>query len=469
MLVIGDAMLDVHIEGRVDRLCREAPVPVVAVERTLDQPGGAANTAVNARSLGAQVDLMAPLGDDAHGQRLATALHLWDVGTAGLLVQPLRTTLAKQRVAAGGQLLARLDTGVEEALDAPTLAAALTLLPTLHAAADAVVISDYGYGALHPAVVAALHTAQAERRLPLVVDAKHPETYRSLRPTAVKPNYGEAIDLLGLLPSSGADRVEQVAVQVDRLLDITNAEAVVVTLDADGVVLCAPGRSPQHLPAMGQPDNRTAGAGDTFVAALALGLAAGEANDAAVAFAAAAAAVVVGQPGTSVCRPADLQGTVRAKLATGLADLRARADAYHAAGRRIVLANGCFDLLHRGHTGFLRAARELGDVLVVAVNTDEGVRRMRGPGRPINPAADRVAVLQALSCVDDLVVFDGETAEQVVRAVRPAVFAKGGNYTRSQVAEAAAVADVGGEVVILPYLEAHSTIDLVHRIRAGAV
>ncbi len=315
----------------------------------------------------------------------------------------------------------------------------------------------------------------------MVVDAHDAARWRAIRPDLATPNAEEALRMLDGV--CGSDRMEDMRAHRRELLEATGARCVVVTLDQDGT-LALPGPDFSLGIAMGSgggepiPEHRTwarpvserraSGAGDTFVAALTVGLAAGLPAPTALNLAQAAADVVVRHPGTAVCTTADLEAHLAA-LASSVVDiavLERRIEEYRAEGKRVVLTNGCFDVLHRGHTRYLEQARQLGDVLVVAVNDDESTRRLKGPGRPINPAADRAAVLAALSGVDDVVLFSSDTALDVVRRLRPDVYAKGGDYTPDMLVETAAVQEYGGTVAILDYVPDRSTTGVVERIRS---
>ncbi len=468
VLVLGDAMLDAYLEGTSGRLCPEAPVPVVDLGARHHVPGGAANTAANARALGARVTLLAVAGEDAEGTALRNALAARGVIVNHLLACPGRRTLAKQRVLAGGHLLLRLDQGDTAALTGRNEQAVLDRLEALFPRADAVLISDYGYGTLTPQVIATL--ADLQKRFPRVVvaDSKRLAAYRGVGLTAVKPNYSQALRLLGQGGPDGRGRVDFIALWGRDVLEATGARIAAVTMDIDGALVFERDRPPYRTYARPTPHCRATGAGDSFAAGLALALAAGADTPAAAEVAAAAAAVVVAKDGTACCsldelrlrlaaedKPSDL-----AALAGRLQDLRSR-------GQRIVLTNGCFDILHRGHVTYLSRAKALGDVLVVGVNSDESIRRLKGPGRPINTLEDRIQVLAALSCVDSVVPFHEDTPHGLVRALRPHVFVKGGDYTRDRLPEAALVEELGGEVHILPFVADRSTTGVIERIRAA--
>lgn len=468
VLVLGDPMLDGYLEGSCGRVCPEAPVPVVDVAAAVSAPGGAANAAANARALGADVLFLAAAGDDPEADELARALGAVGVPADHLLRQPGRRTLAKRRVMAAGQVICRLDQGDKSAVDVDTEARLVDRLRDLWAASDAVVLSDNGYGVLTPGVIAALADLQRDDPRVVVGDSKRLPVLRPVGLTAVKPNYLETLKLLGEDPTPGVSRAEAAAGYGPRVLDLTGARVAAVTLDTDGAVVAERGRPPYRTYAEPRPHSRASGAGDTYAAALALAFAAGADTPAAAELAAAAAAVVVGKDGTACCTARELRARVagggkvtdREGAIVRLADDRRR-------GRRVVLAAGCFDLLHRGHVTLLSRAKALGDVLVVGVNTDAGVRRVKGPGRPVTSLDDRLEVLAALSCVDHLVPFDEDTPHDLIRAVRPDVFVKGGDYTRDTLPEAALVEELGGAVRILPLVTDRSTAGLIEKIRTA--
>ncbi|HEX5478469.1 MAG TPA: D-glycero-beta-D-manno-heptose 1-phosphate adenylyltransferase [Dehalococcoidia bacterium] len=466
--IIGEAMLDAYLEGTAGRICREAPVPIVDIERRTDAPGGAANTAVNLAALGAEARFVSVLGADPEGNTVMDALRSAGVDSRCVLRDEARRTLAKQRVVAGSQLLVRFDYGTTAGVGHETEQRLIEALRQASDGCDALVVSDYGYGVLTPAVIRTVAAIESARPRPLVVDAHNLPAYRALHPTAVKPNYDETARLLGLRRVDGPDaRAEQVAASGERLLDMTGARIAAITLDADGALLFERDAPPYRTYARPTRQSRAAGAGDTFVAALACALAAGASGTEAAELASAAAAVVVGKEGTSACGAGELRAylTAEGKQVGDLDAFRRRTDFYRAQGRRIVFTNGCFDILHRGHITYLNRAKALGDLLIVGINSDESVQRLKGDERPINSLEDRVQVLSALSCVDHIVPFAGDTPVDVIRAVRPHVFVKGGDYTRETLPEAQVVEELGGVVQILPYLDDRSTSRIIERIQ----
>jgi D-beta-D-heptose 7-phosphate kinase/D-beta-D-heptose 1-phosphate adenosyltransferase len=472
VLVLGESILDAYVQGHVDRLCREAPVPILDADRRVDAPGGAANTAANVRSLGGEPIFVSAVGTDAEATRLRDALAAAEVDDSAVLAIEDRPTLAKQRLLAGEQLLLRFDSGSTEAIDRRAERRLIAALRSAHARAEAVVVSDYGYGVVTEAVRTVLAELQARRLLPLVVDARDLAAYAACRPAAVKPNYGETARLLGVPElHAPAARFEQVASAGDRLLRLTGARIVAVTLDRDGAIAFERGRPPYRTFARPAATARAAGAGDTFTAVLGLGLAAAVETPDVLELASAATGVVVQRDGTSTCAHADVAAaiaTVAGKRLGSAPELRRWAARERAAGRRVVFTNGCFDIIHRGHVAYLNRAKALGDVLVVAVNDDRSVRRLKGPERPINTLEDRVGVLEALSCVDVVVPFGQDTPERLIAAARPDVFVKGGDYTRADLPEASLVERLGGEVKLLPLVPDHSTTAIVARVRTSA-
>ena len=468
VVVVGDVMLDSYLHGTASRLSREAPVPIVSLERREAVPGGAGNTAVNVRTLGASVELIAVVGPDADGERLRQVLESRGVGTRGLVTSGCATTLAKHRVVAADQMLLRFDTGSRIDPDGETEDALARSLAELVPAADAVIVSDYGYGVMGSRLVATLSEFQAASPRVLVADARDLRRYRRVGVTAVKPNYGEVVRLLGEPEERDARlRPAQVALHGERILDLCGAHMAAVTLDTDGAILFERQRPTYRTYARPTSHSRAAGAGDTFVGALALALASGASGPEATELASASAAVVVSKEGTAACSAFELEEYVlaTARRIESRDRLARRLASYREQGRTIVFTNGCFDILHRGHITYLNRAKALGDVLVVGINADESVRRLKGEGRPVNGLDDRAQVLAALSCVDHVVPFEEDTPEDLIRLIRPAVFVKGGDYTHDTLPEARLVESLGGTVRILPYVENRSTSSLVERLR----
>jgi D-beta-D-heptose 7-phosphate kinase/D-beta-D-heptose 1-phosphate adenosyltransferase len=468
VLVIGDAMLDRYAHGTADRICREAPVPIVALGERHDYPGGAANAAANVAALGGQVRFVTALGDDDEGALLRTLLDRAGVDLRHALTVPGRHTLAKQRIMANGQLLLRLDAGSTTSLSGEPENQLMEALQVSLEWCTVLLVSDYEYGILTPSILGRIAEHARSAGIPIIVDAKSLSRYRDVGVTAIKPNRAEALGAMGISSSSN-DVIEAVESASHRLLDLAGAAMAAITLDRDGSVLVRRDQPPYRVHARGTASPRTAGAGDTYLAALALALSAGADGPSAVELAGAAADLAVAKEETAVCLAEELRAYLARdrKVLQSTAELQARLGVLRAEGRRIVLTCGCFDLLHPGHVAFLERARQLGDVLVVALNDDASVARVKGPGRPIQPLADRADVLAALGSVDLLVPLHQDSASALVEELRPDVFAKGTPYTRATVLERATVEACGGRVEILPHVEHVSTAQVLSRLRSS--
>lgn len=468
--VIGDVMLDGWWSGTIERLCREAPAPVVDVASRDFVPGGAANTAMNLAALGARVAVAGIIGTDDAGTTLRRKLQDAGIDVRHLHTHPDMVTTTKIRISSGGQVMLRIDDSAKT-VPADALAALAASVRAAVGHQDAVLVCDYGTGVLAGPVREALIEALGgpESRPLTVVDAHDPRPWAPLRPDLATPNAQEASRLLGLRLPEGPDRVAAVTRHRDALCTATGARAVVVTLDRDGTVLFPADGGTHRTWARPAAEKQASGAGDTFVAALTLAHSAGLPLTASLDLAQAAADVVVHHPGTSVCSTAQLGRYLASFADTALSidELALELEAHRSQGQRIVLTNGCFDVLHKGHTRYLNQAKQLGDILVVALNSDASVRRLKGPDRPINTEADRAAVIAALSCVDYVTVFDTPTASPLIRRLKPEVYAKGGDYTADMLEEASAVEECGGRVAILDYVAERSTTAVVRRIRAG--
>lgn len=477
ILVIGDVMLDGWWSGTIERLCREAPAPVVDITSRESAPGGAANTAMNLAALGARVSVAGIIGNDDAGAALRRKLEDAGIDVSHLHSHPAMVTTTKIRISSGGQVMLRIDDSAST-VPAEALAALAASVAAAVEHQDAVMVCDYGTGVLANPVQAAILTALAAgdtapepttARPLTVIDAHDPRPWAVLRPDLVTPNAQEAARLLDLRLPGGAGRIGVVTSHREALLESTGARAVVVTLDRDGTVLFSSDGSTHRTWARPAAEKQASGAGDTFVAALTLARSVGLPLTASLDLAQAAADVVVHQPGTSVCSTAQLSRHLESFADTALPadELARQVQAHRAQGHRIVLTNGCFDVLHSGHTRYLTQAKQLGDILVVALNSDDSVRRLKGPGRPINTEADRAAVIAALSCVDYVTVFDTPTASPLIRRLQPEVYAKGGDYTPEMLAETDVVEEYGGRVAILDYVAERSTSAVVQRIQAG--
>ncbi|HET7036364.1 MAG TPA: D-glycero-beta-D-manno-heptose 1-phosphate adenylyltransferase [Thermomicrobiaceae bacterium] len=475
-LVIGDAMLDSYLEGTAARLCAEGPVPVVRKTAEERLPGGAANTAANLAALGAEVLFLGVVGADPAGGLLRAALRDHDVDDSWLIEDDQISTLHKLRILANGQYVVRFDEGGAEPLGRRTYERLLATLDHAFPRCDLVVISDYNYGVHSDGLVRHLRGLRRARPCVLAVDSKHLGRFREASATIITPNHLEALLAVdGAVPAGDELNLHEVRRAGRRLVEAIETEHVAVTLGAGGVCLIDRRGRARHFPAHPVANPSDVGAGDSFLAALALALAGGARCPEAVQIGIEAAGIAVSKRRTAVVLYQELLQRVslrehlpRAGDLDVVGAVVAQLDAARERGRKIVFTNGVFDILHAGHVEFLRRARALGDVLVVGVNSDRSARLLKGKNRPINSEEHRLALVAALDAVDHALLFDEETPEALIRDLRPHIHAKGGDYAGEELPEAEAVAEVGGRVVILPLVGDLSTSAVIDRIVALA-
>lgn len=465
VLVFGDAMLDEYWLGSAERLSPEGPVPVLALEERESSPGGAANVASNLLALGARPVLIGAIGDDAPGATLQRALEARGVEVGGLLPEGGRRTPVKIRLGTRSQALLRVD---DERVSALTGAARAELERRLRsevARCDAAIVSDYAKGNVEAGLVAALVEAARGAGVDVIADPKGGEPERFAGVRILVPNQKELRDMAGRSWSDPAGRAQAAR----EVLQRSGASALVLTRSDQGVELHHGGR-PVALGARAREVYDVTGAGDTFVAAFALGHAAGLALAESAAMGNLAAGLKVAKRGTAVVTRAELEAACARWELSGqakrrpLAEVAVAVDLLRREGRRVVFTNGCFDLLHAGHVRYLQASRELGDCLVVGLNSDASVRRLKGPGRPILALEERAQILAALACVDYIVEFDEPTPLNLIQRLRPDVLAKGADYAIEDVVGAELVASYGGRVELLPLEVGRSTSGIIDRI-----
>lgn len=467
VLLIGDLMLDSYLYGETQRLCREAPVPIVDVVKRADMAGGAGNTAVNLRMLGAKVKVLSVLGTDKEAMVLSQKLRQQDIDIDHVILDEDMQTLTKQRVISGKQLVTRVDSGSFYTLKEDIEQQIIERLIDSYSNYDAVVVSDYGYGILSDNIIHTLSRLQTRLPNTLIVDSKDLSKYQFVGVTAVKPNYKEVTKLLNITPENKTKRVQQILSYGEDILELSGSHVAAVTLDTEGSIIFERGRDPYRTYAQPVDHSQAAGAGDTYISALTLSLATGAPVPVAAELASAAGSIVVHKDATSTCSNEELIAfflnenkkiTNRDSIESVVGEAKKR-------GKRIVFTNGCFDILHRGHVSYLNRAKDLGDILIVGVNSDESIKRLKGPERPINPLEDRMHVLAALSSVDYLIPFVEDTPVKVIEKVKPDIFVKGGDYTKKNLPEAPIVEKLGGEVVLLPFIQDKSTTNIIKKIQ----
>ena len=460
VLVVGDLMLDRYWHGPTSRISPEAPVPVVKVEQSEDRPGGAANVALNVTALGAGVSLVGLVGKDEAGQALEKQLQSARVNCA-FSVTDVEPTITKLRVISRHQQLIRLD--FEEAFSQDYSQSILQGAEALLQNVGVLVLSDYGKGTLSDCQ--SLISAAKKADVAVLVDPKGSDFNRYRGATLLTPNLSEFEAIVGRCGSE--DELVSKGQALAKELDL---DALLITRSEQGMTLIRTGHEELHFPARAREVFDVTGAGDTVISTLASALAAGEDLANAVALSNVAASIVVGKLGTAAISAPELrrevskeQGAERGvvtedQLLIALSDARA-------AGESIVFTNGCFDILHAGHVGYLEQARAQGDRLVLAINSDESVQRLKGAGRPINPVERRMAVLSGLEAVDWVLYFTEDTPERLLESVRPDVLVKGGDYGIDGVVGGEFVRSYGGEVRVLSFLDNCSTTAIVEKIQ----
>jgi D-beta-D-heptose 7-phosphate kinase/D-beta-D-heptose 1-phosphate adenosyltransferase len=456
VLVVGDVMLDRYWSGATGRISPEAPVPVVHVNERIERAGGAANVALNAAALGAGSMILGVIGDDEAGDTL-TRLLRDEAGIASHFVRnPAAPTITKLRVLSRHQQLIRLDFEG----DSPSHydAGVAELLGKHLNDADVVVLSDYGKGTLANAQ-ALIRAARAACK-PVLVDPKRTdfEAYRGA--SLITPNMAEFEAVVGRVRDD-----EELARKGAALIAAHDLEALLVTRSEKGMSLLRRGQEPLHIPAQAREVFDVTGAGDTVIATFAVALAAGLDWDEAARLSNITAGIVVGKLGAATVTPPELRRALQQMSDThrgvmSEANLLEAVEDARAHGESVVMTNGCFDILHAGHVNYLQQARAHGDRLVVAINDDDSVRRLKGDSRPIVPLRERMAVLAGLGCVDWVVPFSEDTPERLICAVRPDVLVKGGDYRPDQIAGN----QCAGEVKVLGFVEGCSTSNIIAEI-----
>lgn len=459
LLVVGDIMLDRYWHGPTGRVSPEAPVPVVRVTECEERPGGSANVALNLASLGCHAHLVGATGQDNAEAVLKERLSAAGVGCFFQRVEG-QPTITKLRIISRHQQLLRLD--FEEDFAALDQQLMLQQVNDLLENKKALVLSDYNKGVLQDCQ-ALIHAAKA-RHIPVIIDPKGTDFERYRGASLLTPNLSELEAVVGKITDE-QDLIDKGLALIERL----ELDALLVTRSEKGMTLLRAGHPELHLPARAHEVYDVTGAGDTVIAVLSAAIAAGSSLDNAVALANVAAGIVVAKQGTaSVSRPElvnHINRNGRASQGVMSEDqLLCAVTEARSQGKRIVFTNGCFDIIHAGHVGYLASARDQGDCLIVAINSDESVHNLKGPGRPINPAERRMAVLAALEAVDWVVMFDTPTPEPLLRKVRPDVLVKGGDYTPEQVVGAELIKAYGGDVKVLDFVDNISTTHIVEKI-----
>lgn len=466
--VIGDLLLDQYIEGGIERISPEAPVQVVNVSKEFGRLGGAANVANGLAALGVRVTLGGVIGSDSAGELLLDLCRKKGISTEAVQKVEDRPTIRKLRVLSRGQQMIRLDWEQTHAIDKQTENNILKSFENLQPP-DAVVISDYAKGVLTDSLIENIISMANSLGAAVAVDPKSRRLEKYGGAMVIAPNLKEFKEALDRPVQTEED--ESIASAAASICRKANVKALLVTMGEAGMALwiSEEGGTLHRIKAAAREVFDVTGAGDTVMAALALGLASGADLHTAALIANSAAGVVVGKAGTAVVEPAELIDAVspntREKILDG-AMLEQRLRLWQSQKKKIVFTNGCFDLLHAGHLHILTQAASLGDVLVVGINTDASIRRLnKGADRPLIPQQERAAIVAALDCVNAVVLFDGETPLELIKTIKPDILVKGSDYTIDQVVGKQEVEKYGGEVRLVDLLPDKSTTSLIKRIR----
>lgn len=472
VLVIGDLVMDIYMKGESFRLSPEGPVPVVTISSREEIPGGAANAAINLKALGAQVSFLALSGDDEDADKACRFMETAGIDCSAIVREPFRTTVTKTRLVSNGQLLSRFDCGSQNPPSADSEQKIFRYLQNHYHEFDAVVLGDYKAGLFTPALIGFLQQMQQKSPVYLALDSKNLPLFNPLQPSVVKPNYIEAINLLNL-QSLAQNRIAQLKDYGPTLYRLTGAEIIALTLDEEGSMLFEKGEYIHHTPAFAVETPHVVGAGDTFISTFTLAQCSGADSIQAAELATAAATVAIRKATTAPCYFSELKAffSTQDKYVSGAQELEELCNFYHQQGKNLVFTNGCFDILHSGHVSYLNQSKNYGDVLIVGLNNDESIKRLKGATRPINELADRVYVLSGLSSIDHIVPFgsaEDDTPSALIRAAKPQYYIKGGDYNLQNLPEAKVVEEVGGQVAFIPLVPDHSTSNMIKRINADA-
>ena len=465
-LVVGDLMLDEYLWGKAERISPEAPVQVVDVVREELRLGGAGNVVHNLAALGADVSVCSVVGDDQNGRELLEKFCQHHIDTRAIFLDSGRRTSRKTRVVAAHQQIVRIDRESREALPS-SVEQQLCLWIADHAREyRVIVLSDYNKGVLTPAVIAAAVAAADLAGIPVLVDPKGTDFTRYSGATLLTPNRKEAEVASGISIKDTASLAEAAAV----IMGATGLQHLLITRSEEGMSLFSRGGEVVHIPTVAREVFDVSGAGDTVLATLAVGVASGLTMAESARLANIAAGIAVGKLGTSIVTPQEIIDTVslahkdsHAKIKS-LDVLSALIAAEKNRGKRVVFTNGCFDLLHFGHVKYLQKARSLGDLLVLGLNSDASVRRLKGPKRPLIDQDERAHLLAALDCIDYVVIFEEDTPLNLITSLKPHILVKGGDYSLDGVVGRDVVESYGGRVELITFVDGKSTTNIIERV-----
>ncbi len=469
ILVVGDLMLDAYLWGDAERISPEAPVQVVSVDSEEHTLGGAGNVISNLAALGAKVFAVGVIGSGPDGQRVLNQLNTLGVQTGGVIQDPERPTTRKTRIIANHQHVLRFDREVKTEINRQIINQVTHSATDMMTDTDLILVSDYGKGLISRALMKKLNTAAQKHHKLLIVDPKGFDFEKYAGASVITPNRRETALAAGIEIVDDQTMAEA----VEHLIEKTGIDKILVTCGKEGMVYYEGNAPPYRIGTKARQVFDVSGAGDTVLAVLGLGIAAGYSIKEAVALANTAAGIVVGKVGTATVSKSELAAGLNLipdptlhKQKT-VAELSAVVQKLQKSGKRIVLTNGCFDLLHVGHIMLLAASKQLGDILVVAIDDDDSVEKVKGPGRPVIKSAERLRIISALDSVDYVVVFSSHQLNDLIETLRPAVLTKGSNYGADTVMGREIVERFGGRVEIIPTTENISASRIIKNIQTN--
>ncbi len=462
ILVIGDLILDEYIFGSVNRISPEAPVQIVEQHSENFTLGGAANVAHNLATIACSVDMMGVIGDDTQGRKLTALMKEKGIETSSLYIDESRPTTSKLRIIAGNQQIVRVDNEVKTPISSEAQASLLEEVKEKLAHADALILSDYQKGVLSPELCQNIIAEAKKANVLLIADPKGKDLSKLKGVDIITPNKKE-------LQHATPDNLDEEA-SIDYLFEKLQLKNILLTRGEEGMRLYTKGKPAFNIQTTAKEVYDVTGAGDTVVSVLTMALTTGLNLKESCKLANCAAGIVVGKLGTSTITIEELLGAIKeyeggekGKIVPasliGSVSLFLRNHQ-----KRIVFTNGCFDIIHYGHISYLQEASSRGDILIVGLNSDASVRRLKGSSRPVVGEKERASVLAALNCIDYVVIFDQDTPQELIASIKPDVLVKGGDYTPDQVVGREVVEKTGGRVEIIPLVEGLSTSNIVQRI-----
>ena len=462
ILVVGDLMIDHYLWGKCERISPEAPVQIVSIEKETSVLGGAGNVIHNLIDLGAHVEVVSVIGDDENANELKQLLGKSEVSNDGLIVQPHRSTSKKSRIIASQQQVLRYDKETTYPIEKAQEAQIVTYFTSQLPKCDIVILSDYGKGVLTPTLTQKLIALAKDADKEILIDPKGKDFSKYKGATLLTPNKKEAIE------ASGVDIVddESLLKAIRNIKDFCALDVSLITLSDEGIALYD--EKLRKHPTVAREVFDVTGAGDTVIASLGFALASGYGIDESVKFANLAAGVVVGKIGSATATLDEIiayesslkKFTLNSHIKT-FDEIKKLSANLKIQGKKVVFTNGCFDILHVGHVKYLQEAKSYGDILIVGLNSDKSVRRLKGENRPVNTEDDRAYILASLEAVDYVVKFEEDTPYKLIKAVQPHILVKGGDYVGKEVVGQ----DIADELRLVEFVEGKSTTKTIERIQ----